>query len=253
MIVPPLNLAYNIPATPVPYKVDVHLDGYIPILGGTQGKVDLNVLISVKALAPDSDGSPRNQTDLSDLKIILNGATLPFGKDQVEKYFPNTVTMTPQGKVIKNNAPDLDLPIQLPGLDIKRFPDITFLPVEFPTEGVEVGKAFTFIRKFGSADVNYTVTPTVVNDNEVDMDVQMVEDYTNQEDDAHNVAKNPKDAVAEVKTHVQGTGKVIFDRKLGLVRTTHLDADAASTVTDLTTKAVSSRDLKTTEDVSLQK
>ena len=243
-------IAYNIPSRPAPYKVEVHFNGYIPILGGMQGKVDLNVGITVKSADPDN-GNPRAVTDLTDLKIILNDATLPFGKDEVEKYFPNTVTMTPQGKVLKNDAPDLNLPVQLPGLDIKRFPDITFLPVEFPADGIEQGKPFSYSREFGNSAVNYTVTPTSIDDNQVSLDLKLNQDYTNQEDDARNVAKDPKDAVAEVKTHMQGTGKVVFDRHLGLVKSMHLDADAASVVTDLKTKATSSRDLKTSEDVAL--
>src|SRR5206468_8926072 len=101
-----LPIAYNIPPAPVHYHLGVHFDGYIPILGGMQGKVELQVGITVKGLAPDN-GNPRATTDLTDLKILLNDATLPFGKDEVAKYFPNTVTMTPQGKVLKNDAPDL--------------------------------------------------------------------------------------------------------------------------------------------------
>jgi len=243
-------IVYNIPSTPVPYSVKVHFDGYIPILGGMQGKVDLDVGITVKAASEDS-GNPRAVTDLSDLKIILNDATLPFGKDEVEKYFPNTVTMTPQGRVLKNDAPDLKLPVQLPGLDIKQFPSITFLPVEFPVEGIEVGKPFSYSRQFGTSPVNYTVTPSAISDSEVDLDLKLTQDFINQEDDAHAVAQDPKDAVSEVKTHMQGGGKVVFDRKRGLVRSMHLDADATSVVTDLKTKATSSRDLKTSEDVTL--
>ena len=251
LLTPLIAIAYNIPTTPVPYQVDVHFNGYIPILGGMQGKVDLKVAITVKGLDPDN-GNPRAKTDLADLKIILNDAALPFGKDEVEKYFPNTVTMTPQGKVLKNDAPDLSLPVQLPGLDIKRFPDITFLPVEFPSEGIEVGKPFCYSRLFGASAVNYTVTPSSISDTEVSLDLKMSQDFANQEDDAHNVTKEPKDAVADVKTHMQGTGKVLFDRHLGLVKSMHLDADSSTTVTDLKTKATSSRDLKTSEDVALK-
>lgn len=245
-------VSYRFPATPVPYNLDLTFDGYIPVLGGNEGTVDVSAGITVKGLPADADGNPRAMTDLSSVKIVFNGATLPFGKDQVQGYFPNTVTATPQGKVLKNDAPNKDLPVQLPGLDVKRFPDLTYLAIEFPADGVEAQKPFSYSRAFGDSQVNYTITPTIVTPSEIDMNVKLTEDYENQEDDAHNLTKDPRDAAADVKTHVQGAGTVVFDVEEGMIRKVDIKSEAHSTVTDLKTKAVSKRDLKMGLTVTLK-
>jgi hypothetical protein len=246
-------VVYRIPDTPTPYALQVTFDGYIPILGGNEGKVDLSVGISVKAIAPESDGNQKAVTDVTDLKIIFNGATLPFGKDQVEKYFPNTVTLTPQGKVVKNDAPNIDLPVQLPGLDVKRFPDITYLTVEFPAEGIELGKEWAYSRQFGPGNVDYTVRATSITDSSVEMDVTLKQRYDGKEDEAHNLVKDDKDAVADIHTEVEGGGHVSFDRKAALIRSSNITANAISTVTDRKAKTQTTRKLKTILAVTLKK
>jgi len=245
-------VSYNLDGKTVNYELGLGFDGFVPVLGGNIAKVDVTVGIVVKGQSPDADGNPKATSDVSSLKVVYNDAVLPFNEDNVRKYFPNTATFNPQGKVLKNDAPQIDLPIQLPGLDVKRFPDITFLAVEFPPEGIEVGKAFSYTRTFGSSEVAYTATPTVINDGEVDLDLHMSQAYNNQEDEAHNIVKDEKDAVASVATKVDGKGAVVFDRKIGLIRSVDLAATADSIVTDLKTKVETTRNLKTTLRVKLK-
>lgn len=246
-----MPVAYKIPAQPVNYGLDIKLDGFIPLLGGFDGTVELKVGLGVKSLPPEQSNL-RASADVTDLKVMLQGQAIDqFNKDSVKQYFPNVVTLTPQGKVLQNNAPNLDVPVQLPGLDIKRFPDVTFLAVEFPTEGVQSGQSWTFSRAFGDSSVQYTVTPTSVESDKIEMNVKMTQDYDGEEDEAHNIVKNPQDAVADVKTHVEGSGTVDFDPTAGLIKTMHMEAHAASTITNLKTKAQSTRNLKTTEDLAL--
>jgi len=62
-----------------------------------------------------------------------------------------------------------------------------------------VGKAFTYSRAFGRSEVKYTPPPpTVVNESEIDLDLQMSQTYSNLEDEAHNLVKDEKDAIASV-------------------------------------------------------
>jgi hypothetical protein len=232
--------------------MDVKMNGFIPLFGLNAGTtVELQVGLKVIGLAPESDGNPRASTDVSSLKVILNGSTLPFNKDNVSQYFPNTVTLTPQGKVVKNNAPNIDLPVHLPGLDVRRFPDITYLAVEFPVAGIQQGTPWSYSREFGDSAVNYTVTPTSITGDAISMNITMSQDYEETEGDSYEAVKNPKDAVYNVKTHVQGSGTILFDLKRGLVKKMHVDADAVGEVTQLDTKALSKRDLKTSLDVDL--
>lgn len=197
--------------------------------------------------------SGKVETDLTDLKITPDGTLLPFGRDQVAKYFPNFVRITPQGNVWQNNPSKLDLPIELLGLSLDQIAEATFLPVEFPERYVQRGRVFGFTRKFGPGDVTYTVVPTLVHLDQVNMDLRMIQSYSTLEDEAHNVPKNERDAVDEVKTDVVGTGKIVFDPKLGLIRTSHIEIDAKGMVQNFKTGKISYRDLKTTEEVTLQK
>jgi len=247
------SATYQIPEKPCVYDLDIKMNGFIPLFGLNDGaSVELQVGMKVTGLPAEGDGNPRASADVSDLKVILNGSSLPFTRDNVAQYFPNTVTFTPQGKVVKNNAPNIELPVHLPGLDMKRFPDITFLAVEFPAEGIVAGKSWTYSREFGDSTVAYTVTPTSVTSDTAKLDIALSQDYEEKEGDSFEVVKNPKDDVYDVKTHVQGVGKLEFDLKRGLVRKLHVDADAVGQVTKIDTKETSKRDLKTTLDVALK-
>jgi hypothetical protein len=247
-------VVYKIPdASPVLYNVQLGFTGYLPVLGGTDGSVEAHLQLTVQGLKADQPTQAKASTDLTDFKAKFNGANLPFTLDNVKQYFPkNTVTLTPQGKVLSNDAPDVQLDFRLPGLDVKRIPDITYLAVEFPEAGIEQGKSWTYTKAFGDSDVSYIVTPTLVNASEIDMDVKLSQTYETLEDEAKKIVKDPKDAAASVKTSVNGAGKVVFDRKLGLIKTVDITADAASHVTDLQSKAETDRNLQTKLVVNLQ-
>lgn len=248
----PTPVSYHFPEQPCNYAIDIKLKGFIPLFGANEATAELQVGLKLSSQTPDSDNNPKATATLDTVKILLNGSILPFGKETFNQYFPLNVTLTPQGKVVKNNSPDIEMPVHLPGLDIKHVPEITYLAIEFPAEGIQQGKSWTYTRQFKDSDVTYTVTPTAITGDTANLDVSMTQDYEDQEGDAFEVAKNPKDATYNVKTHVEGKGKVVFDLKKGLIRKFHLDADAAGNVTNIETKAVTKRDLKTNMDVDLK-
>jgi len=251
-----VKLAYSFPAGVTrTYDVAVVFDGYVPLFGGNQGKVEADLVVSAKGLPPATDGSAQVLSSLEDIHVLLDGSPLNVvTKDSAVAFFPpTTITMTPLGETLKTNAPDNTLPVKLPGLDIKRFPDITYIPLQFPPDGVEVGKAYAFKRRFGDSDMTYTVTPSKVDDKEVDMDVSVTQSYTVLETDGKDVTTERKDAATEVKTDWAGSGTATFDPTLGAFTTVHVDASAHSVVTDLTTKQQSTRDLKTSLSIKLRK
>ncbi len=245
-------VTYHFPEQPCNYAIDIKLKGFIPLFGANEAAAELQVGLKLSAQAPDADNNPKATATLDTVKILLNGSVLPFGKETFNQYFPLNVTLTPQGKVIKNNSPDIEMPVHLPGLDIKHVPEITYLAVEFPLEGIQQGKPWTYTRQFKDSSVTYTVTPTSTSEETANLDVSMSQDYEDQEGDSFEAVKNPKDATYNVKTHVEGKGKVVFDLKRGLIRKFHLDADAVGDVTNIETKAATTRDLKTTMDVELK-
>jgi hypothetical protein len=238
---------YSFPADkPQHYDVGVTFDGFIPLFGGQQGKVELTMDVQAQGLAADSDGHPQVVSEIKDLKLLFNGAKLPLGLDRVSTYFPRTTaSLAPEGQVLKSDAPDVKVPVRLPGLDVKRFPDITYLPIQFPAEGIEEGKSFTFRKSFGDSEAVYVVTPTKITDSTINLDLTLTQHYETQEDEALNIVTDPKDAVSQVSTDVTGAGAATFDRSRSLVSDLKIQAEADSKVTDLETKKETHRKLKT--------
>jgi hypothetical protein len=239
-------VAYKIPAKPVTFDVGVTFEGFIPILGGQEGTVAVTMGVDAGALEPDSDGLPQAVSEVKALKIVFNDAELPLGVEAIQAYFPKTtVTYSPEGKILKSNAPDKVLPVKLPGLDIKRFPDITYMPIEFPSDGIEVGKEWSYKKSFGGSDVAYAVTPISIEGNTVQLSLKVSQEFTVLEDDGLNVVTDEKLAYAKVKTVVSGGGKATFDLSEGLATYVLVEATADTEVSPLSGKTPSKRSLKT--------
>lgn len=248
-------LAYSFPLDEArSFDVKVVFDGYIPLLGGQQGKVEVNLGVEAKGQKPDDKGDLQVNSELKAISVVFNGAPLNFVTiESAKDYFPLTlISISKFGETLKTNAPDLQLPIKLPGLDIKRFPDITYLPLELPKEGAEMGKSYSFKKIFGESNVLYKVTPRAITDDAVDMDLTLEQKYSVLENESVEVVKNEKDAVSVVETDLKGKGKAKFDRKLGCFSLVNVSADANSVVTDLKTKKTSQRKLKTSLDITLK-
>lgn len=248
----PISYGFT-PGVKATYDVEVIFNGYIPIFGGQEGKVEVSMSVDVEGLAPDAEKRARAASEIKAFGVVFNGSKLPLGLDAVQSFFPRTtVSLSAEGKVLKTDAPDLSLPVRLPGLDVKRFPDITYLPIEFPSEGIEEGKAFTFKKQFGDSNALYTVTPISIKEDSVELDVKMAQTYTVLEDAGLNVVKDEKEAVSRVSTELSGAGKVVFDRKRGMAGSILIDTTAVSKVTTIKTKETTERKLATTLKVKLK-
>lgn len=235
------------------YDMTVAFDGYLPIFGGTNGTASVDMGLVVLGEKPDADGNAQASSDLTSVKVNFNGAPLPFTIDNVKPYFPKTtVSLSPQGKVLKTNAPDVNLPVRLPGLDVKRFPEISYLPVEFPAEGIEVGKSWSFKRPFGGNDVTYVVTPSKIEGDTLSLDVKMDQTYVTYEDDSGAMVATQEGAYAKVTTVLTGQGKINFDTKKGVAQSVQVDAVAKSTAEVIKSGNKSDRTLKTSLTVKLK-
>lgn len=251
-----INVAYTLPVTPITYRMKVDFAGYLPILGGqedAEANVDMQFKVAAKD-GKDAEGNPQASSELTSFEVKFGGAPLPFDVENAKSFFPkNTISFTVAGKILKNDAPDIALPVRLPGLDVKRIPDITYMPIEFPAGGIEVGKAFQYSKKFGDSEVAYTITPTKLDGSTLTLDVAMSQTYETLEDEAKNVVTKEVDGFSKVKTDVKGKGTVTFDTGRGLVTSSHIVADADSTAVEIKSKKSTSRKLKTTLDVSVAK
>jgi len=233
------------------YKADVSFDGYLPVLRGRQSLATLAMTVDVvRGGQPESDPI-KISSEIKEFKMTLNGATLPFGPDNVRLYFPKTtIEASLQGKLLKTDAPNLRLPVHLPGLDIKRLPDITYLPIEFPVEGIEEGKPFKFVKPFGDGPVEYEVTPKSIDADTIAFTINLTQDYVTYEDERKSPTDESK-AATKIRTRLTGTGTAVFDRKRGLVREFDVLADSFGQATDIKTQVEVDRRLKTNLRVRL--
>ncbi|HVT11022.1 MAG TPA: hypothetical protein VHE55_02040 [Fimbriimonadaceae bacterium] len=251
-----VKLAYSFPVdVKRTYDVKTTFEGYVPLLSGIEGKVEVNLVMAAQGEKPDADGNTQVLGTLEDIKLLLNGEVMSIVTlDMVKPYFPpTTISISPVGETLRTNAPDLPFPVKLPGLDIKRIPDITYLPVQLPPDGAEEGKSYTFKRAFGDSDMTYTATPTKVTDDAVDLDVTIAQNYDVLESDSNEVVKDKKDAASTVHTTLTGKGTATFDRHLGIFTNVAIDSSAHSVVTDIETKKETTRDLKIKQEVKLRK
>lgn len=238
-------MAYGFgPDTTVTYVSNVDFDGMIPVLGGQEGKAEVRMEIRVNGLTLDESGNQRVTSELTDFRMEFNGARMPFTVANVSDFLPKaTVLFTPQGEVLENDAPDRDLPVKLPFLHPKRIPDITFLPIQFPRTPVEVGTKWEFERQFGDVPVVYKVEAKQIEGDKATLAVEVSQTYTVLEDESKSVAAKQEDAIAQVKTVVEGTGTIVFDMAKKLVQSTDVQAKSVSTVTDLKDGKSTTREL----------
>jgi hypothetical protein len=173
--------------------------------------------------------------------------------DNVTQFFPKTtVSLSPTGKILSNDAPDRKLPVRLPGLDVKRFPDITYIPIEFPGEETALGATWSFERDFGGAPLVYDCTLLSLNEETAEIAVKVRQDFTVFENAALEVVTDRAEAVSEVKTTLTGEGKVTFDTARGLATSSQMTNEAVSDVRNLASGTTSQRKLKTVYRVALK-
>lgn len=235
-----LSPVYRFPvARPVTYEARMRFDGYLPILGIGKGKATVTGTFQVTGMT-DSSASVK----LTAFTVTFNGEKVPIDLDDAQKYVPGgTFTFSPEGLVSAWDAPTPNAPIQVPGLDLKHLPQVLFLPVAFPTAGVEAGRSFTFSIRLSGGAADYTVTPETERGDSLQFVLKVHQSYRDFEDDANQVVAE-KDAAFDVATDVAGSGTATFDSKLGRFVKYELDDLATSIATDVQTKKVTTRRLK---------
>ena len=142
--------------------------------------------------------------------------------------------------------------MRLPGLDVKRFPDITYVPIQFPERDIAIGDTWEFAKKFGESDVSYSCKLSEQKGDLSIINVTIKQEYELLEDSALEVVVAEKDAEHRVKTVMTGSGIVLFDTKRGNVVKAEMVNDAVSDVTKLSSGAKSKRVLRTTFSLALK-
>lgn len=251
LLLAPLQYAFDA-GSKLNYDSKIEFEGFIPILGGNEGKVVVEMGVAVDGLKPTKDGTVCAANEITQFKVTFNEAVLPLDVTSVQSYFPRTtISLERNGKIVESNAPDIKLPVRLPGLDVKRFPDITYVPIQFPDKELVYGDTWTFKKKFGESDIDYTCTVGERKGDAVIIHVAIKQEYELLEDAALEVVTDEKDAERRVKTVLTGSGIVMFDTKRGAVVKAEMVNDALSDVTKLADGTKSRRMLRTTLSLSL--
>jgi len=239
------------PGVAHPYDVKVTFDGFLPVLGGNEGKAEIKLGVRVEGLK-GVEGTTAATNEITAFEISFNGAKLPLTVDNVTDYFPrSTLIIEPTGKLVKNDAPDKKLPVRLPGLDVRRLPDITYVPIEFARINTSPGESWTFERDFGGTPMKYDCKATGEEDGLVRIEVAVRQEYVVLENDSLEVVTDRSSAVREVKTVLKGEGFVLFDQELGMARKAVMSNVATSEARDLKSGALTVRKLKTDYEVAL--
>ncbi|MGE0002093.1 MAG: hypothetical protein AB7F50_02640 [Fimbriimonadaceae bacterium] len=233
------------------YDVKVTFDGFLPVLGGNEGKAEIKMGVKVEgAQAPAGRTAATNE--ITAFEISFNGAKLPLTVDNVTDYFPRShLVIEPTGKLVSNDAPDKKLPVRLPGLDVRRLPDITYVPIEFSTTATALEDAWKFQRDFGGTPMDYQCIAVGEEDGLVKVKVEVRQEYTVLENDSLEVVTERSSAVREVTTVLEGKGFVLFDQELGMARKAVMSNLATSRAKDLKDGTVGVRKLKTDYEVVL--
>lgn len=224
------------------FKVKIELEGWIPLFGGRQGTsvVDMVVEARVKGIA--ADGTISMESEVIEMNASAFGAKLPLNSNNIGQFFPKAVAeFSPIGKVIKNSAPEIKMPVQLPGLDSKRLPEISYLPIQMGEDKYE------FTRAFNGNPMNYVVLA----------DGKKFEFALAQKssgfEDAYGNPTEEADAKAKVTTILMGEGDAEFNPQNGFFDKVSVKTTATSDVLSLSGRPATKRTLVTKLTILHQK
>jgi len=245
------SFAYRIPEIPIEYGVKIVFDGYLPILGGIENKIKVELGMEVKPLESKEE-QLQLQYSLKTFDLALrdgesdNFVSMNFPFEDVKEYFPDSkVVYTKEGRILKTTAPDADMPVRLPGLHSQHLPDVTFLLLEFPKKEIEKGEKWSYTRRFGDSDVCYEVTYRGKEEKGERFDIDLSQNYDTLEDLNHNPVSSGEKAEFSVKTTVKGGGIVYFSEPSGVISYAEIRAEAISSVESLKGVPEKSRKLVT--------
>lgn len=239
--------------TQLRYDVNVQFEGFLPLMGGNEGKVEVKMGVDVSGQKPESE-TLRASHEIKEFEVSFNGAKLPLSVSNVEEYFPKTsIEFSTAGKILKTNAPDKKLPVRLPGLDVKHFPDITYIPIELPVGVIDSQQSWTFERNFGGAPMSYSCKVQSIEKNLVMIEVKLEQKYVVLENSSVEIVTSKDDAVNEVSTTLNGEGNIVFDTDSGTVKSATMKNVATSDVRPLPSGEMKHRKLTTNYVISLKK
>jgi hypothetical protein len=239
-----LSAVYAIaPGVTNTYQVEVNFEGWVPIFGGKEGKASAKFTVTAMGLE-NVEGKPAVESEITEMEAMAFGSKLPLNKNNVSQFFPKSqVTYSPSGRVLSNSAPEIRMPVKLPGLDSQRLPEISYLPLELPEGTPTVGMTYSFQRKFGGVPVEYKVLVDQVNDKEIFFKLTLSQNAKSFED-AYGNPVEEVDAKKKLDVQLTGTGTAVFNRSLSRFDYVIVDSNTTTKVTPIAKGKETTRNLK---------
>jgi len=242
MLLAPVAFAYAfLSPAPVHYRINAILDGFLPVFGGNEGKLEAKLMMQVTS-EPSLTGTTVT-TELKEATLLFDGSALPLGVEDVKRVFPKMEWDVSSSGTVRSKTAAPQVPIRLPGLDPARFLEMTLVPVEF---GSEPKESWTFSRDFSGSAMKSDCKWEP--DGRVEIGTKQVLNFF--EDESLTSVDKSK-AIQEVRSELAGKGRAVFDIKRGLLRSYTMKSETLSTVTDLQSGAKSKRILKSQMQVDL--
>jgi len=213
------------------YSVEMAFEGFIPILGGQEGKAELQLGLMVSN-QPANGEHLVISTELTEAKLKWNGADLPIEFADFQEFLPKSNTeLLANGKFVSTTAPVKDVPFKLPGLDAARMAELSAFPIEFPLGPVKPGDQWNFIKVLSGSEVAYRATLGLVTDSSATINFTTSQKYEVLENAAVEVVTDPADAEYKVSTESTGVGLMKFNRE-------HMVLDSYELKSQITSKVV---------------
>ncbi len=228
------------------FNVKIQFEGFIPLFGGREGKADVAMVVRAVGVEPKQSELQSVDSEIIDLKAIAFGSTLPLNKNNIGMFFPRAIaTFESTGEVKLNDAPDINMPVKLPGLDSKRLPEISYVPLIIDRVAAASGKPFEFSRKFNGAVMKYKVVPGLQDEYKEEFAIEVTQASDGFEDAYGNPCVEAS-AKSKVTTVLVGMGSARFNMDKQMFDKVVVETNAASDVTVIKTGKTSKRSLKTT-------
>lgn len=239
--------SYNFPVgSEAKFNVKVQFDGFVPLFGGKVGKVDVDMVVRATGVASKKSDLQSVDSEIIDLKAVAFGSTLPLNKNNIGQFYPRAIAIVEtNGTVMQNDAPAVMMPVKLPGLDSRRLPEISYVPLVINYEAALAGKPYEFVRTFNGSSMKYRVIPTVQNEQKEAFDIELSQVSSGFED-AYGNPVAEEVAKSKIKTVLTGKGKAVFNFEKRMFDHVVVETTGDSDVTNIKTGKTSQRSLKTT-------
>lgn len=189
------------------FALEVKLNGWIPLFGGREGEAVVKMNVKVTGVEPKQKGNQAALATITELDGQAFGAALPISTKNIDQFFPPaTSQFKSNGEVLETDAPNVKLPIRLPGLDSKRLPEISYLPIVLNQKE----EKYTFERAFGESKMKYEVQVLGEAGGQVKYKIVISQKAETYEDNFGNEVEASK-GIYKVESNLSGDGTATFD------------------------------------------